>query len=330
MADELLAWVGAQPNIRIGETRTRGLGVFAARDLPANTVLLQFPVSCLLRAGTGGAADDAGARLQQMRDEVGPDLLDDRAMMILRLVHNRRMGRASAWRAYTRLLPGDEIVRALPMHWDDDVLEERLGGTALVEQVRGQKLQLRRLHERVVRDGLCARWPELFPPADFSWAALCWGHAIFWSRAICIPLRGGNEECLTPLLDLCNHAPGATHELRYVPAGGGSCALHAGRSVREGEELLINYGAKSNGELLRCHGFVLRDNQASAHGPPAPRRPGPSAPTRPISCRAPGGRARAWSVRDPRRCRRRAARARIASRGLGGRRCAPSAPSLPP
>ena len=85
-----------------------------------------------------------------MRDEVGPDLLDDRAMIILRLVHNRRMGRASAWRAYTRLLPGDEIVRALPMHWDDDVLEERLGGTALVEQVRGQKLQLRRLHERVV------------------------------------------------------------------------------------------------------------------------------------------------------------------------------------
>ena len=214
-----------------------------------------------------------------MREEVGPDLLDDRTMMILRLVHNRRMGRASAWRAYIRLLPGEEIVRALPMHWDDDVLQERLGGTALVEKVREQKLQLRRLHERVLRDGLCARWPELFPPSDFSWAALCWGHAIFWSRAICVPLGGGHEECLTPLLDLCNHAPGATHELRYVSGGGGSCALHAGRSVREGEELLINYGAKSNGELLRCHGFVLRDNQVSAHGPTGLL--GPSAPTRP-------------------------------------------------
>ena len=265
--DELFAFVGAQPNVRIGATSSRGLGVFVRRDLPANTELLRCPVSCLLPARIGSPEDETGVRLKQVREEVGQELLDERSMMMLRLLYHRRMGRTSAWHAYIQLLPGDEIARALPMHWDDSALQALLGGMELLEQARDQKRQLRRLYERVVRDVLCARWPEVFHPPDFSWRRLCWGHAIFWSRALCIPLSSGREECLVPLLDLCNHSPGSTHELRveappgHCGAGGGIYALRAGRSLRAGEEVLINYGAKSNGELLRCHGFVLRDDQ---------------------------------------------------------------------
>ena len=54
---------------------------------------------------------------------------------------------------------------------------------------------------------------------------------------------------------MANHRAGATTELRVR---GGHFELLAGRSVKSGEEVFINYGAKGNGELLRCHGFVVR------------------------------------------------------------------------
>jgi hypothetical protein len=37
------------------------------------------------------------------------------------------------------------------------------------------------------------------------------------------------------------------------------------RSAASGEELHINYGAKGNGELLRCHGFAVPGNLADVH-----------------------------------------------------------------
>ena len=41
--------------------------------------------------------------------------------------------------------------------------------------------------------------------------------------------------------------------------------LRASRSLRGGGEILLNYGAKGNGELLRDHGFVLAKNEADVH-----------------------------------------------------------------
>ena len=38
-----------------------------------------------------------------------------------------------------------------------------------------------------------------------------------------------------------------------------------GCAVACGAEVLINYGAKGNGELLRCHGFVLDENPCDVY-----------------------------------------------------------------
>ena len=55
--------------------------------------------------------------------------------------------------------------------------------------------------------------------------------------------------------------------------------LLAGSSQAENEEVFINYGAKGNSELLRCHGFVLDPNPADVYElyllpPCVPRGPG--------------------------------------------------------
>ena len=45
------------------------------------------------------------------------------------------------------------------------------------------------------------------------------------------------------------------------------------RNSEVGDELFLNYGAKGNGELLRDHGFVLKDNPADVYELELPSHP---------------------------------------------------------
>ena len=82
----------------------------------------------------------------------------------------------------------------------------------------------------------------------------------YHSRAIALTLDGvAGEGCLVPLLDYCNHRNGSLHA---VGVEGDAVVLRAGLAVNAGDEVLLNYGAKGNGELLRCHGFVMQENPA--------------------------------------------------------------------
>ena len=55
----------------------------------------------------------------------------------------------------------------------------------------------------MLRDALCVRWPAAFPPPRYGLEQLRWATAVFWSRAISLPVgslaplsrlhhRGGN------------------------------------------------------------------------------------------------------------------------------------------
>ena len=70
-----------------------------------------------------------------------------------------------------------------------------------------------------------------------------------------------------PLLDMMNHSMGSVaSSVRLVRRSKSvecdSFELRCDRAVAAGSQLYLNYGAKGNGELLRCHGFVLADNAA--------------------------------------------------------------------
>ena len=68
-------------------------------------------------------------------------------------------------------------------------------------------LQARGTTGMAVEGELRARWPHWFPEEAFSWDALRWAHAVFWSRAIELELPGGREAALVPLLDMCAATP---------------------------------------------------------------------------------------------------------------------------
>lgn len=224
--------------------------------------------------------------------------LDQRTRVQLLLLHERRRP-GGRWAPYVDALPGEELVGTLPIGWSDEDLERRLRGTALLEETRAARDGLHALADALASvhedeqkreddhasehtgDGVCRDGAGnevngdaradfgVFPSSSFGFEDLKWAYAVFWSRALVLELPGSfrgsggrlgrGTECLVPLLDLCNHRAGATAELRVR---GGHFELLAGCSMKRGAEVLINYGAKGNGELLRCHGFVVPHNPA--------------------------------------------------------------------
>ena len=170
-----------------------GLGVFADSDIASSGEVFRCPCGVLL---TAQAALDDAIIGEQLRDSRVAHLLDDRWRVILLLMQRRREGST-----YAASLPGSELVESLPLHWPEQEQMELLGGTTLLRQARASRLALRSFYDDIVCDILAARWPHTFTaeesekrPGSFGWDALCWAHAMFWSRAIGLDLPGGRCE----------------------------------------------------------------------------------------------------------------------------------------
>ena len=291
-AAELFSWAtgeGATLGVEPCHSALGGLGCRATESASSGAELMRCPLRLVLRASMALSDPTIGGPLTTLRGELGEAVLDTRFLLCVLLLHCRRQGPSSFFSAYVQCLPGDELVKSLPCCWSDAELEARLSGTPLLGEARRGRQQLEETHEVVLRHGLCARWPKVFPCASYTLAALRWADAMFWSRAISVPVgslatslkAGVSEQCLVPLLDLCNHRPGSVADLAVLraPASGAAAGaasvpgavsdtcwvLRAGCAVERGEEVLINYGAKGNGELLRAHGFVLDDNAADVY-----------------------------------------------------------------
>ena len=121
---------------------------------------------------------------------------------------------------------------------------------------------------------------------DFLWA-----YSIFWSRALTFPCPTPStapgapaavvmQEGIVPGLDFCNHAPGSA--CGWTVFGGGRrrgaptdirLACPCGPGVKQGQEVTIDYGGKSNEELLFLYGFVQRGNPHEVLMLPCPLPP---------------------------------------------------------
>ena len=258
-SDSLLAWMqesGASvEKVSIEKSALAGgLGLFAAVDIPPGGEVFRCPCRLTLTAEAAMADPSIGAALTSRASRI------DRHMMnIVYLLHCRQSGLHAA---YISCLPND-VDDDLPQNWSDDEQSGWLRGTSLLWHAREGAKTLRSFHEEVLVD-LCARHPEAFPREAYNIRALCWAHAVYWSRAIGLTFPGGKREALVPLLDMCNHRPGvATATVSLVAAATEpTYAFRASGAVKRGQEIFINYGAKGTGELLRCHGFTLLDNSA--------------------------------------------------------------------
>lgn len=196
--------------------------------------------------------------------------MPDAWVIILLLVHERAQGSESFWFPYIDMLP-KVFDNALFLTDDEASLLE---GATLADKLRDANRDLAELNERLA--GMRCRNPDAYPVHKFNDETMRWAYSVYWSRALVVPLDSNGKpdahnHALCPYLDLLNHCPRSAHSLSSCIASSQSksCPLAqvrlvAGSKVAPGSEVVINYGRKSNEQLLLYYGFAARNNAADS------------------------------------------------------------------
>ena len=94
-----------------------------------------------------------------------------------------------------------------------------------------------------------------------------WAFVILLSRAARLSSKANGEElALVPYADLMNHSPYSNTYIDAQKSGlpllsrQEEVALYSDRNYRKFEQVFINYGEKSNADLLLLYGFALEKN----------------------------------------------------------------------
>ena len=146
----LRAWLrreGASvDHCQVGTTLSAGYAVCTTRTLRCGDEIFCCPLYTTMRAADALADVTIGGALQEIGTENDEPPLDDRALLMMLLIHSRSQGDRSFWSHYIGVLPGQELVATLPMHWDSERLD-LLAGTPLRRQAQQQHTELARLFD---------------------------------------------------------------------------------------------------------------------------------------------------------------------------------------
>ncbi|KAL0023620.1 hypothetical protein WJX77_008160 [Trebouxia sp. C0004] len=272
-----------------------GLGVFASEEVQKTLqvswwkrpyyrfrkpndgiVLASFPLQAAITPQTILSDPVLG---QTYKELLNIGVIDERMLIILFLTIERQLGADSVWYPWLRLLP--EKPRTPLFYSEAEVAELR--GTSLEHSVGLQKR------------GLAEQWQRLEPACQdllrkagasttqVSFEDFMWAHAMFWSRSQSFPrwtqeageMVVSAEEGMVPGLDFCNHKEHSTakwtifgtpglevDELGQPSAMPTQVALVCPRqqAPSPGQEITIDYGDKSNEQLLLNYGFAQPNN----------------------------------------------------------------------
>eukprot|EP00238_Polyblepharides_amylifera_P015097 CAMPEP_0196582864 /NCGR_PEP_ID=MMETSP1081-20130531/41028_1 /TAXON_ID=36882 /ORGANISM="Pyramimonas amylifera, Strain CCMP720" /LENGTH=476 /DNA_ID=CAMNT_0041903577 /DNA_START=158 /DNA_END=1588 /DNA_ORIENTATION=- len=239
-----------------------GVGMIATRNIKAGENVMVAPTELIFSYEAALASPEVGAYLEGLKAW--------QAVVILLLSERSKEG-ASKWGPYIKLLPQH---LPLPMFWEDAELAE-LEGT----QVLQSSLEYREYVEAEflsLKEFLFDLHPDVFPPKVFSAEGLLWGFGLLRSRSF-DPLAGASA-ALVPGLDLLNLALGGagTGQAQWVQdrgvlagvlsrAGKGVLTLKAVEAIKEGDQICMSYGEKSNSELALDFGIVDQTRSEGAY-----------------------------------------------------------------
>ena len=176
----------------------------------------------------------------------------------------------------------------LPRTWPQStVLEPLLTGSPVLNYIQKTADQLKSQYQ-VVKEHYEApkidanAHSEEIPPFPISWEDYSHAHALVTSRAFSEDAPVMKESShpslyMVPVLDLCNHCRGGTHEqsggskknvsytfrkrLSDAPKASIMIEVTSTNEIVPGEAIRITYGAKSNAVLLANYGFTLAHNR---------------------------------------------------------------------
>mmetsp|Transcript_33591 Transcript_33591/g.73311 ORF Transcript_33591/g.73311 Transcript_33591/m.73311 type:complete len:494 (-) Transcript_33591:326-1807(-) len=225
-----------------------GAGLVSNREVKKNEVLLAVPEKFLMNY-KAAIASKIGNYLEGLKPWLAVTLF---------LLHERSLGAASDWAPYISVLPSS---LDLPMYWSEDELKE-LEGTQVLESTLGYlgyaQSEYEGLQEYVFKPN-----PDVFPEDIYNAESFLWAFGILRSRTF-DPFVG-DDIALVPGADLINHTDyGIALWQRKKGLFGGepTAALVSANAAVAGEQVYMNYGDKTNSQLLLDYGFVSTSMRA--------------------------------------------------------------------
>lgn len=263
-------------SVRLEETEGRGIGVFTTQPIGAGSILIRTPASmCVTEARA--KSEEGGVTV--LLERVNPPVEAHVAMAVwLMRARDRPPPQLAPWLA------------ALPqafdctLEWSEAELQHLHASPA-------------RERAEVLRQWSRAEYARIFstfgPPLDFdaSYSRFVWALSAVWSRSFQLESKaGGTWRVLVPVADMLNHvepvginqaepeavfrvvADEGKPELWHTTAAREeenkgrrarhineeeAFALVAARDIPAGNEVHLDYGPRSNAELLTTHGFAL-------------------------------------------------------------------------
>lgn len=215
----------------------------------------------------------------------------ERIAVVLHLIIEKNQGNASPLAPWIRMLPTQFDT---PLFWSDSEIQW-LRGTALYRatEVRREtlKAQWRALEPLCFRLALSVEGGSsgdssssstsspssttIKTPKKPTYDDFMWAQAIFWSRGKAVPFLDKSssnnnkktktksqlvvEEGIIPGLDFANHSPSSKCKWT-IATSSTSLVCPSNTRLKPGDEITLNYGDKSNEELLFLYGFVQENN----------------------------------------------------------------------
>eukprot|EP00250_Pteridium_aquilinum_P005644 c15711_g1_i1 orf=606-2153(-) len=227
---------------------SQGLGLFAhARPIGQGEEVLSVPQELWMTVAAARAHPDIGPFCENLRPWV--------ALVLFLLYEKARP--SSPWRPYLDILPS---TLDSPLFWSDEELAQ-LEGTQLLGSILGYQQHVESEYSTLLAEIISPN-PQLFDQSLFTQEAFLWAFGILRSRTF--PPLTGDDLALVPLADLVNHGmvmnmEGPSWEKKssgFFPRRD-YLTLRAPGSVKEGEQVVMQYGKKkSNGQLALDYGFV--------------------------------------------------------------------------
>ncbi|KAK5823467.1 hypothetical protein F5H01DRAFT_334533 [Linnemannia elongata] len=240
--------------------------VYASADISEDEVFLFIPFERMV-------ITDALARSHLLLSTASAQSLDSRTAINLFLIQQQAGATAvnqssdnqeekrsndsltsatgSFYKPYLDMLP-DKIHTALEFDEQD---MEHLRGTNAYMVVKELKEALRAKYDKTME----AVGGELTVEQGYTWERFLWAETVVSSRTFPASLFGHQVEngiVLIPLADSLNHK--SRHKATWIKTTEGLQMSSA--AIKKGDQVLNNYGPKSNEELLVGYGFCIEQN----------------------------------------------------------------------
>ncbi|KAF0974734.1 hypothetical protein FDP41_006208 [Naegleria fowleri] len=188
----------------------------------------------------------------------GTNMFENRLVVFyLFLIHELFvMKESSIYFPYLNMLPQNFTTA---IYFDEDDLNE-LRGTNLYKSVTSIKDNLNHVFNSKVTF-LKERRKNLIDD-NYTFERFMWAFSAVWSRVFPIEYVENNEKVivptLLPMVDILNHKFNA--KITYFTGSDGKFYLKTRESLKKGDSVYNNYGAKSNDSFLLSYGFVIPEN----------------------------------------------------------------------